>query len=291
MIGGGTPLILLSDFQLLLIPLAIGTVLGLILFKKFRIPVLIGLFMLVVGHTNYIGFGIRAFQPRFLWPVYFSFLFGLGFYMLLKFIPLKLKTISTLGLSALFILILSNAITLPNIPTYNRISTSGLMSQEHWEGFQWVSENTPKESKIFYFYGDVYSQDAILRNSKRFHTQVDTDDFVAALQDNKIKKIYRADVPADHGAGMPYLKSFLNIGLHQTEDVDSYLWGVHDFDVCEFDYVVFDRASRQPVLAQYNLLIANEMLQRGADLVFENSILVIVKNNNIGAECIEERTF
>jgi len=289
---GGTPTFLLTDFMLLLIPLAIGAVLSLLMFKKFRIPILIGFFMLLIGYTNYIGFGIRAFQPRFLWPVYFSFFFGLSFYMLIKFVPSKFKTISTLALSVLFILALSNVIAIPKIPTYNKISTSGLMSSEDWEGFQWISENTNAKAKIYYFYGDVYNQDAILRNSKRFHSQVEPDDFIAALQEQKIKRSYKSEIPADHGAGMPYLKSFLSIGLHSEDYAKSSILDINgSVDICIFDYVVFNKASRQPVLAQYNILIANEMLQKGANLVFENQLLVILKNNNIGAECIEERNF
>ena len=63
-------------------------------------------------------------------------------------------------------------------------------------------------------------------------------------------------------------------------------------DICSFDYYVFDRSSRQPVLAQYNLLIASELQDDGsAAKVFENQVSVIMKNNNPGADCIEERNF
>ena len=59
-----------------------------------------------------------------------------------------------------------------------------------------------------------------------------------------------------------------------------------------FDYLIFDKVSRQQVLAQYNLLIANELL--GKDYIsqeFENEVAVILKNNQVGADCIEERSF
>ena len=151
-------------------------------------------------------------------------------------------------------------------------------------------QNTPKESRIYFFYGDVYNQDAILRNSERFHAQIDPDDFVASLQNRAIKKSYKSEVPADHGAGMPYFKSFLNIGLHQIEEEGSILWGANYFDVCGFDYHVFDKVSRQPVLAQYNLLIANDMIAKGSQVVFDNEVVAILKNN-AGDDCVEERSF
>ena len=89
---------------------------------------------------------------------------------------------------------------------------------------------------------------------------------------------------------MPYLKSFLNIGLHQIEEEGSVLWGANYFNICTFDYHVFDKASRQPVLAQYNVLIANDMLAKGSQLAFENEAVVILKNT-AGDDCIEERSF
>jgi hypothetical protein len=55
---------------------------------------------------------------------------------------------------------------------------------------------------------------------------------------------------------------------------------------------VFDKTSRQPVLAQYNLIIANDLIKKDfINPVFENQLVVILKNSNLGADCIEERSF
>ncbi|MBI2541620.1 hypothetical protein HYV80_02850 [Candidatus Woesearchaeota archaeon] len=287
---GGTPILYLSDFKLLLIFLALGAAASLIMFKKFDAPVIAGLYMLGIGYTNYIGFGLRAFQPRLLWPVYFSFFFGLGIYMLIKLLPAKLRAVSVFITGILFLMVLSNMVHLPYVPTSYKISTQGLMDSWHWNAFQWLGQNTPKDAKLFFFYGDVYDQDAILRNSKRVHAQIVPRSYAASLQNRTIKKIYEIEVPADHGAGMPYMKSFLKIGLHQRDNLDEWVW--QNFaDVCSFDYFIFDKASRQPALSQYNLLIANEMLKNGAANVFENDVVVILKNGATGGDCIEERNF
>ena len=288
---GGTPIFHMTDFGLLLIFLGIGLALGLILFKKMTIPILAGIYMILIGYSNYIGFSIRAFQPRLFWPIYFSFFFGLGLYTLVKFVPSKLRPISVLGLSLLFILILSNVFAIPNVPAYNKVSSSGLMDKPHWESLQWLSKNTPPEARIYFFYGDAYSQDAILRNSKRFHAQVDPEDFVASLQNRTIKRYYKTEFPADHGAGMPYFKSFLKIGLNLKENTESQIWTQIYPDICIFDYYIFDKTSREPVLAQYNSLIANAMLVKNAQIVFENDAVIILKNNNFEGDCIEEGSF
>ncbi len=287
---GGTPIFYLSDFGLLLMFMAIGLIAAFPLFKKMNIAILSGFFMLLVGYTNYIGFGIRAFQPRLLWPVYLSVFFGLGLYMLVKYIPLNLRSISSLVISVVFILSLSNVFAIPAIPTYQKVSSQGLMDNQHWEAFKWISENTPIDSKIYFFYGDVYSQDAILRNSKRLHVQVIPDDFVASLQNRTIKRVYQIEAPADHGAGMPYFKSFLKIGLRLRDNEDYWLLKPQQ-DICLFDYHVFDKASREPVLAQYNIAIANQMLKKKAQVVFENDAIVILKNNSLGGDCIDQTKF
>ena len=289
---GGTPIFYLTDFKLLLIFMMIGVVSGFMLLKKFDVPVIAWLYMLGIGYTNYIGFGIRAFQPRLLWPVYFSFFFGMGLYALIKLIPSAFRSISVFGTGIAIMLLLSNIIPVPNIPTYYKISSSGLMDPWHWQAFQWLGQNTPKGARLYFFYGDVYDQDAILRNSKRTHAQVVPQDFFAALQNRSVKRVYTSEVPADHGAGMPYKKSFLNIGLHQVEDnAKTYIMWGDSFDVCIFDYFIFDKASRQKILADYNLLIANDMLKRGSQKVFENDVVIILKNNKVGGDCIEERSF
>ncbi|MEK6984012.1 MAG: hypothetical protein AABX33_05540 [Nanoarchaeota archaeon] len=287
---GGTPILNLSDFRLLLLFMGLGLVVSVVMLKKFDLAVLAGLYMLGIGYTNYIGFGIRAFQPRLLWPIYLSFFFGLGIYTIIGLVPQKFRLISVLSLSSLFLILFSNVIALPNVPTYSKISSSGLMDKWHWDAFQWISEKTDQDDKIYFFYGDVYDQDAILRNSKRVHGQVVPEFFVELIQNRSIKRIYKTEFPADHGAGMPYKKSFLKIGLHLKEPHDSLMWQDRA-DVCIFDYFVFDKLSRQKVLSDFNLLIANEMLSKGAQDVFQNELVVILKNNKVGADCIEERSF
>lgn len=287
---GGTPIFFLADFGLLLVFLAIGALSSIFFFRKMEIPVIAGFFMLLIGYTNYIGFGIRAFQPRLLWPVYLAFFFGLGLYMLVRLIPKKLMSISVLAIGIFFIVVLSGALAIPKVPTYDKVSSPGLMDRQHWEAFQWLSENTPKDAKVYFFYGDSYSQDAILRNSERLHVQVTPEGFIASLQERRVKRVYQSEAPADHGAGMPYFKSFLSIGLRLRENPDYWLLSPEQ-DVCNFDYHIFDKVASQQVLAQYNLIIANEMLKHDAQLVFENDAVAILKNNKVGADCVEETEF
>ena len=58
-----------------------------------------------------------------------------------------------------------------------------------------------------------------------------------------------------------------------------------------YDYFVFDKVSRQKVLAQYNLLVASELIEKDyIKKVFENEVTAILKNEKIGEDCIEPRS-
>jgi hypothetical protein len=130
----------------------------------------------------------------------------------------------------------------------------------------------------------------MLRNSKRSHHQVDPDDFVKAIQDRKIKRVYVSELPGDTGGGITIMNSLFDFELATESLPSEYFFGPQD--ICKFDYIVFDKVSQQQVLAQYNLLIAQELVNKDyINPVFDNEVVVILKNNQAGDDCIEERSF
>ena len=130
----------------------------------------------------------------------------------------------------------------------------------------------------------------MLRNSKRVHWLVDPNDFIDNLNSRKIAREYVTELPGDGGGGEVYRKTLFSFGNYAKETEHEYFYG--DKDMCQFDYYIFDKVSRQEALAQYNLLIANELLQNDfVEPVFDNQVVVILKNNKVGEDCIEERSF
>ena len=282
------PTMYLLDFKLFLLFMLAGFVISLFYIKKSLVPALSSLTMLLVGLGNYYGFREKAFQLRFFWPIFLSFFIGFGIYYLFKLVIKEWKLIYSIALSAVIIIVIVVS-SIPYVPHYNKIQTNGLMDQYHWEMFKWIEKNTEKSSRIYFFYGDIYNQDALLRNAKRFHSQIIPEDFVDAINKREIRRFYDTELPGDGGGGAPYRKSFFSFGFKLDELPQDYLSGKKD--ICSFGYYVFDKVSRQPVLAQYNLLLASELQNKGAVKVFENPVLVIMKNNKIGADCIEKRSF
>ena len=285
----GNPTLYMADFGLLLILIIIGIIFALLKLKDLHLSLILGFSMLISGYLNYIGFGLRSFQIRFLWPLYLAVFFGFAVYMLSKFIIKKWNLIYSAALAIILTVLLIGMFKVPLIPQYTTKSSQGLMDQYHWNALEWLTKTEP-DSKVYFFYGDIYSQDALLRNSKRVHYQVDPEDFVKALQERKVKRSYISEFPGDSGGGIMIRK-----GIFKFEDAnkglpEEYFYGPQD--MCKFDYLVFDKVSFQQVLAQYNLLIASELLKnRSISKAFENEMVVILKNSKPGDDCIEERSF
>ena len=300
-IWDGNPGFYIAGFGLLLIPLVIGLILSLTRLKFLHVSLILALAMLINGFLNYIGFGLRSFQTRFFWPIYLSVFFGFGIYILLKFLIKKWTLIYVSAIFIIFIVLFSGLINfpilkqtnvqvVPYVPYLNTAASPGIMNPFHWEALNWISKDTEPDSEIYFFYGDIYSQDALLRNTKRIHYQVDPNDFISALQESKVKREYVTELPGDTGGRISYRNSFFNFE-DAAKDLPKEL--TYDLkDICNFDYYVFDKVSRQEVLAQYNLLIAQDLVNNDfINIVFDNQVVLILKNNNVGADCIEERNF
>jgi len=300
-IWNGNPGFYIAGFGLLLIPIILGIIFSLPKLKNLHIPLFLAFAMLISGFLNYIGFGLRSFQIRFFWPIYLSVFLGFGLYIFFKLIIKKWNFAYTsilfiilivlfMGIIKLPVLKQTDIQTIPSIPSLNRATSPGIMDPFHWSALKWLSENTLEDSKIYFFYGDIYSQDALLRNSKRLHYQVDPDDFVKAIQERKIKRSYVSELPGDNGGSIA-----IRTGLFSFEDAFASIPPEYTFgpqDICTFDYLIFDKVSRQQAFAQYNLLIAFELIKKDhINIAFENEVTVILKNNNIGVDCIEERSF
>lgn len=276
--------VVLSQFGLFQFLIIAGLLVSLFLLfaGKESTALLFGVFMFFIGYTNFISsLAPRAFQTRYLWPIHLSVLVGILIYFVLKFAVKEWKVIYSVAIS----LILTISIT---YAYYDKFTSSGIISEQHWNALMWIRQNTLKDVEIVYFYGDPYNQEAILWNQKRISYRVDMDDFVNALKDRKVKREYVVEVAAADDAEFLYRKSAFSFGYHYREINRSYYFG--EKDICKFDYFVFDKVGRQQALIGYNAVIANDLIKNGSvQPVFDNGVVLILKNNNPGGNCIEER--
>ena len=300
-VWNGNPGFYIAGFGLLLIPMILGFIFSWSKLKNLHVSIILGIAMLISGFLNYAGFQLRSFQIRFFWPIYLSVFVGFGIYILFKFVFKKWNLIYTIAIFSILMVLFMGMIKLPvikqtdiqvipSVPHLNRATSPGIMNPFHWEALSWINDNTETDATIYFFYGDIYSQDALLRNTKRIHYQVDPNDFIKSLQERKIKREYVTEFPGDTGGGISYRTSFFRLESSTKDLPSEFHFGPKN--ICTFDYYVFDKVSRQEVLAQYNLLIAQDLVNNDfINIVFDNQVVLILKNNNVGADCIEERNF
>lgn len=287
--------ILLKHFDILIIFILIGVILSsLCLFKSFgkkkiNFALLMGLYFLLLGFSYLIGSGRRATQIRALWPIYLSVFFGLTLYHLVKLIK-KWKIGYSIITGILFLILFCNIANIagfiPYFPYVKRYTSQGLMDNYHWNALKWIEKNSQEDSKIYFFYGDIYNQKSILYATHRDSYLVQTKDFVKSLQNKEIKRYYYTIFSSDTGTHLPYRTSLFSFDFHNWTEKGK------NRDICDFDYYVFDRVSREPVLIRYNMLIADELIENEfIEPVYSNDLVAILKNNKKGEDCIVEQTF
>ena len=241
-------------------------------------------YMLIVGFSNFIGFGPRAMQTRFMWPVTLAPLFGIAAYKILmlakKSGKIKWNAAYTTGLAVILAAIIIGM-------NYSPVSTQGTMYKERWDVFKWLQENAA-ETKVLFFYGDGYGQTSMLYNAGTENFLVDMNDYIDGLNKQTIKREYRYGKNVDYGPGLPYRKGLLSFGYHLLEPD----YPKTDPDICGYDYYVFDKvtSSQQFVpLIQYNNLIRQTFIQNGMGEVLSNQATSVVKNNDAGGDCIGQQ--
>lgn len=269
------PTIGISHFGWAAILIAIGVVVALLAARK--LPSIFAAYMYLAGLTNYVGMSFRAFQTRFFWPVYLAVFFGLSFSALVSLLAKRWRLVVALLASVL----LTVAVIYTN-PTLGQ--SQGLMDQSRWDGLYWISKNTPEDSTVYFFYGDIYSQTSMLYNTQRLSSIVNTEDYGKGLMNNTVQTQYASMLASDSGAGFPYRKGLFSFGFHVNN-----MTGEGSANICSKNYFVFDTKtvySQYMPLVQYNLVIREKLLMHGEE-VYSNSIVSIVKNNLVGGDCLE----
>ncbi len=271
----------LSDFGVTLLPVIAGILIGLKLLafrKKEEFPftaVAAGLFILIIGYTNYIGFSIRAWQTRISWPIYFAVFGGIAiYYACRKFIKnwnFRYAVAISLTLLILF-----------SFMHINKLRGGGIVDQGGWDTLMWIKSNTPADSKIMYFYGVLPSQPFSLWSPGRVPYTVDLNDYIDGAQRGIIKSNYSV-APFDAAGFMmhlPYQKSPLTYGHYVDESAP--IKG-HSDTFEDMDYYVLPIGSSStgnPNVAQYNLVIRDTLLKNPQIReVYSNEEYAVLKKN------------
>ncbi len=298
--GGYPGIVNLTDYGMMLLVMAVGLIAGFYFMWKQKqsipIAILAGAYMILIGYGNFFGLNYRAFQIRYFWPIYLSIFLGLGMYFVAQLALKKIPQIYAIGAALVLLVLFSGIIALPFVPHYETLTSQGV-DAAHWDTFSWLRQNTPKTAILYFFYGDLYKSNAVLRNTERTHYQVlshsnptSTADFITKMQAGVISETYDSALLGDCcGADYPYWMGFGKVGFRFLEMNRSSFY--KPTNICIMDYYIFDKGASVPAFAQYNLAIAKSMMDTGHfEVVHTNAISVILKNNKPGESCIANAT-
>jgi hypothetical protein len=252
--------------------------------KDYSLILLVYLFLLMF--SNYLFFGIHVFKLRLFWPIYASGLFGLGLAFLfsgLSYLIPKLKRGMPIICPALSIILI-----LVYASTYSGAFPTYFADQDLNNGYLWLKANTSADSKILYFYGDLFVQASYLV-SERDSYIIDLEALKAQAQKTSIFKKIKL-LPE------PYSQTLRRRGLFDRELVTNQetltklekgeLGDNTMQDLCSYDYFVFGVKGRHELLSQ-NARYHDQLIKDGNSEVYSNSLLNIVKNKR-GLNCIDE---
>jgi len=244
--------------------------------KKTIFALLFGMILLLLGFSNYYGFGLRAFHLRAFWPLYIAVLIGFFIYFILKTFIKKLPVIAC----AIIALVLFGSIV---SSYYTPMSGPGAITQNQYDAFTWINKNTQPEDKILLFYGDGYSQSGRLIH--RLTWNIDANDYFASLQAGQLRRAYKAELLTLTQGNLMYWKGFMKPGYYALEEN----FTTYTTEQDTFNYYVFDLASAYvPPAGQANAYVANMFIANNMTVAYKNQAVVVIQNHNLGAPCLTQ---
>ncbi len=239
----------------------------------FSSTILAGIFLLIMGFTNYVGFGVRAFQTRIFWPVYLAVLMGLALYFIpAHFKKWRFRYAAAIAGVLLLVFFFNN---------YGGLQGPGIIDQQVWNGFKWLSENTPENATVYHFYSKPATQFDSLFSTKRVSYTVNMDDYINSLKAGIIKSEYNSDKTALTDTHLPYRSSLFSYGYHATEDEFKKTISMWDMDY--YFFVTYDPSDPSNTLMLYNRYVGDYMLNRTwVEVAYSNDEVLILKNNEPG---------
>jgi len=263
--------------------------------KTFKVAS-ISIYSFSLGYFILLGVAKRSYIHRLFWFVYISFFFGFGIYQLIRIINKKYIALSSCFIAIALILI----ITLPL--SKNTKVGSGVVDQDSWNALLWIRNNIPSDSRVYYFYSDAFSHKALMYNSYHVSFIVNVNNYIEKLQKGLINRRYLFSLADSYHDYLCPLSRF-SFGYYRNRlmpknnsnykcekgyrSIENVPEEDSNKDICDIEYMVFTKATMQPVLAQYNMAIRNTLLQSDwIEEIYSNNMISILKNNKPGVDCI-----
>ncbi len=238
---------------------------------------LIGIYLLLITYTNFIG-QVRAIQIRLMWPVLLMLFFGLAVKLIFDMVSIsKIRYIQMLFTLTLIIFFFFLSIRgLSYVDSVN-------LDPHGWDGIVKVRENTNLNDVIFLFKEDRQKEGGVYYLFKRRAFSFDLkEDFNNTNFDAKNIEV----VPLLFtDTGLPYKKSLFTYGSHLEDYKENKEISKKKF--CDYNYLFIYKRSDLTQEMNKKISFSNHLLDtEKASLMFNNALVMVIKNNFVGGDCI-----
>lgn len=266
----------LMDFSLLLIPLAFGLLLlsfNFLKLKEKRLPILIGWYMIGIGLTSLIGFGLRAFQTRLFWPIYLAVFIAYPIYFFIQNLTEDKKRV----IVAVAVILLSLGVVLTHQIDKEK---SSVFFKDRWDSFQWIKANTAPTAKILNFYSFDTDQKALLWLSERNVYFIEKENLHLLFNGTNLSRYVPVRQIGECKSSYAYLDG-LKFKYHWDElnKTDSSL-----MDLCGFDYYTLSSLNPDPTLTELHKYISSVFINNNMSVAYNSGGVLILKNE--GGNCV-----
>lgn len=260
----------------------IGVIIGLyfLIFKKSRIMDIImafGIMFVLSGFFSILS--NKTTQIRHLFPILLIPLVGITLFVLYSSLKKTIKIKSALIFLVLFLLVL--------IPTAayhspDQVSEYAFSDPYTWEGIRWVRSNVGDEDKVVILYGDRHGQESMfymmLKNQFRTYRE--------SYLDKVSKNILSSDIIT---TGIIMAEFIVKNGTEGYVSRDRLIFNRKNKSICDYDYVYSDKISIYPEVQEYTIRLMKKLIdENNFVVVFQNDLVIILKNNNVGGPCFKD---
>jgi len=267
-------------FKWLLIIGVILVVLALILKKlDFEKSFLLVISLSFIFTSYFCVLGNKTTQIRHFFPFFFAIFLGFLLYELYVYLPEKIKTkkwIPLLVVALLLIIILTKYSPGP-------VSEYAVSNPYTWDAMKWARENVADDENLLFLYGDNHYQATMFYLMRKTHASIEQWDYASYIKEKRIPSTVRV---LEGMLGYHFIRT----GLFSLD------YGGLTFysnkSVCDYDYVYFNKLSRNEGIQQYTNLYGQVLVQeQGFIPVYQNELVVILNNPDKGGDCFEEKRF
>jgi hypothetical protein len=235
-------------------------------------------FLAILFMSYFCVLGNKTTQIRHFFPFTLAIFFGFLFFAALtQMKENKWKDWIALGIAVLFLGIIVGTYGINTYPEYP------LSNPDTMDAFKWIKENVSDSENILLLYGDNHYQATMFYLMGKTHVSVEQSDYASYIQ----QRVIPSDVRVLEGIlGFYFVKNgtfnVINHGITFYSNKS----------LCDYDYVYFNIYSQNELVQEYTRTIGTILMEEsGLKPVYQNKLVVILKNPNKGGECFESKQF